>query len=222
MAAELQRERALAELNQHTKQAQTLQALEHPWAKRPGTAEFVKGCNNAIDKLNLSIKGWTFTAAQCDGQLMSATYKRTGNSTSNDFIAATIDHFSDSPAFFDDGNSAALKMTLSLELAGDDALDSADAMLAKITSWLHAQSLAPSIKELPVELPTPAALPGQPPPEHPPAPDWKHYELQFTSTLPPSIALDGVPSTGLRLREIKTQLQNDRLTWAVTGDLYAK
>lgn len=222
IAAEQQRLAELEALNARAKQEQTLQALEHAWAKRPSVAEFIAGCNGSIDSIPLSISGWIFTSAQCDGDLVSATFKRTGNSTARGFIAASRDHFADEPAFFDEGNSAALKISLKLNLAGDESLVESSQALALLTSWLHGQSLEPTIKELPVQVPQPPALPGEPTPPAPPPPEWKHFELQYSSSLPPSIVLRGVPETGLRLREIKTQLQSDHLTWSVIGDLYAK
>ncbi|MDR9863440.1 type 4b pilus protein PilO2 [Pseudomonas baetica] len=222
IAAEQQRLAELEALNARAKQEQTLQALEHAWAKRPSVTEFIAGCNGSIDSIPLSISGWIFTSAQCDGDLVSATFKRTGNSTARGFIAASRGHFADEPAFFDEGNSAALKISLKLNLAGDESLVESSQALALLTSWLHGQSLEPTIKELPVQVLQPPTLPGEPTPPAPPPPEWKHFELQYSSSLPPSIVLRGVPETGLRLREIKTQLQSDHLTWSVIGDLYAK
>ncbi|WP_248767865.1 type 4b pilus protein PilO2 [Pseudomonas sp. MWU12-2345] len=221
IALEKQHQAELEALNARANQQQTLQALEHPWAKRPGIADFIAGCNGSIDQIPPSIEGWIFTSAQCDGELVSATFKRTGNSTANGFIAATRGHYADEPAFFDGGNSAAVKVSLKLDLAGDEPLLEASEALALMTSWLHGQGLEPTLKELPVQAPAPATLPGGKAPPAAPLPKWKHFELQFSSPLPPAIALRNAPGTGVRLREIKTQLQNDQLTWSVTGDLYA-
>lgn len=222
IAAEQKRQADLDALNARAKQEQTLQALEHPWAKRPNVAEFIAGCNGSIDSIPLSISGWLFTSAKCDGDLVSATFKRTGNSTADGFITATRGHFADEPAFFEEGNSAALKISLKLNLAGDESLAESSQALALLTSWLHGQSLEPTIKELPIQVPQPPVLPGEPAPPAPPPPEWKHFELQYSGALPPSIVLRDMPETGLRLREIKTELQSDHLTWSVIGDLYAK
>jgi len=221
-AAEAARLAELAALNARSTQTQTLQALEHPWAKRPAVADFIATCNGSIDGLPLSIRGWLFTSAQCDGALLSTNYRRQGNSTTDAFIQATRGHFADQPAFFDEGNGAALKLTFSPPLAGDDALRPEAQALADLTSWLQTQGLAPTLKPVPVVVPQPPALPGQPAPPPPPPPDYKHFEVTFNSALPPHIVLAGVPSQGLRLREIKTLLQGDQLAWSVTGDLYVK
>ncbi|WP_295460785.1 type 4b pilus protein PilO2 [uncultured Pseudomonas sp.] len=222
LAAEAARQAELQAINERSKEQQTIQALEHPWARRPGVPDFLITCNGAIDKLPLSIAGWLFTSAQCDGVLLSTNYKREGNSTATSFITATRGHFADQPAFFDEGNGAALKLTFEPPLAGDDELLPADLALAALTSWLHGQGLAPTIKEVAVVVPAPPTMPGQPAPPAPPPPDFKHFELTFNTAMPPAIVLNGVPSQGLRLREIKTLLQNDQLAWSVIGDLYVK
>jgi hypothetical protein len=221
-AAAMQRQAELEALNARSSQQQTMQALEHPWAKQPGIADFITGCNGAIDRIPMSISGWVFTSAQCDGDLVSATFERTGNSTASGLIGATRGHFADEPAFFEGGNSAALKISLKLNLAGDESLLQTGEALPLLTSWLHGQGLQPTLKEIPVLVPVPATLPGGVAPPPAPSPEWKHFELQYTSSLPPAIVLRDVPDTGFRLREIKTQLKTDHLIWSVTGDLYAK
>ena len=221
-AAEAARLAELQALSQRSGEQLPVQALEHPWAKRPGVATFLQTCNGAIDRLPLAIAGWRFTSAQCDGVLLSTNYRREGNSTAVGFLAATEGHFADQPAFFDEGNGAALKLTFEPPLAGDDELLEASPALADLTSWLHGQGLAPTIKEVAVVVPMQEPLPGQPAPQAPPPPDFKHFELSFNTALPPAIVLQGIPSQGLRLREIKTLLQSDQLAWSVTGDLYVK
>ncbi|MBX8588647.1 type 4b pilus protein PilO2 [Pseudomonas cichorii] len=221
MRAEALRQAELAALNERTQTPQAIQALEHPWAKKPTVEGFIQGCNGAIDHLPLAIAGWLFGSAKCDGSLLSATYIRTGNSTTAALSAASSGHF-DAPTFSSGGNRADLKLTLELPLAGDDELQPASTAHDSLLSWLQIQSIEPQIKEVPVISPQPAALPGQPAPPPPPPPDYKHFDVQYTSMLPPSSVLRDVPGTGLRLREIKTELQNGQLTWYVTGDLYAK
>ena len=222
IAAEQVRLAKLAELNARAPTEQSLQALEHPWATRPSVDALVEGCQAAIDGLPLSIAGWVFVTAMCNGELLLATYKRTGNSTAAGFIQAAHGYFADSPAFFDQGNSATLRSSLSLPLAGDETLLNASDALAGLTSWLHERSLKPTLKEIPFQVSKPPALPGQPESAVPALPDWKHFELTFSSDLPPAALLRDVPGTGFRLNSITTQLQNYQLSWSVTGDLYAR
>ena len=220
LAAEAARRAELDALNQRTNSPVVLEALVHPWVKQPSVPAFLSGCNGAIDQLPLAIAGWLFVSAKCDGALMSASYKRTGNSTTLAFTAATAGHFADTPAFYDEGNMAALKLIFELPLAGDDVLDPATQALDSITSWLQAQDLQPKITEVPVTVVQPPALPGQPAPPPPPPPDYRHFEIRYTSQLPPATVLHAVQNTGMRLREIETKFQGGQLTWNVVGDLY--
>ncbi|MDU8456815.1 type 4b pilus protein PilO2 [Pseudomonas syringae group sp. J254-4] len=219
-AAEAARQAELDALNQRTNSPVVIEALVHPWVKQPSVPVFLEGCNGAIDQLLPAIEGWLFVSAKCDGTLMSANYNRTGNSTTMAFTAATAGYFADTPAFYDEGNKAAVKLTFELPLAGDDVLNPATQALDSITSWLQAQDLQPKITEVPVTVVQPPALPGQPAPPPPPPPDYRHFEIRYTSLLPPAIVLQGVQSTGMRLREIKTDFQDGKLTWNVIGDLY--
>lgn len=222
LAAEQKRLEELAKLQEESGAEQSLQALEHPWAKRPSVASFVTGCSKVMYQLPLNIHGWAFANAQCDGTQVLASYKRSGNSTAAQLIAATAGHFSDRPAFFDEGNSATLKFDISLPAAGDEPLDEAINALASLSSWFHGFAQEPTLKEVPVVIPPPAALPGEPTPPPPSPPQWKQFELNYVSSILPFDSLSGAPSQGLRLREIKTELQSGLLMWSVTGDLYAK
>ncbi|WP_426102977.1 type 4b pilus protein PilO2 [Pseudomonas sp. PSPC3-3] len=225
LAAAIQRQAELDALNARANEQQTMQALGHPWAKQPAVADFIEACNGAIDRIPVSIAGWVFASAQCDGEIVSVTINRTGNSTASGLIEATRGHFADEPAFFkgvNGGNSAALKIRLSTGLAGDEPLLYANEALPLLTSWLHGQGLEPQLSEIPVAVPIPATLPGGAAPPPMPLPEWKQFGLTYTSLLSPAIVLRNVPDTGFRLREIKVDLKSDQLIWSVTGDLYAK
>ncbi|MFC6299097.1 type 4b pilus protein PilO2 [Pseudomonas sp. CCM 7893] len=220
--AEQHRLAELDRLHKETGVEQPPQALEHPWAKRPSAAAFVENCSDVMYQLPLSIQGWQFTSAVCDGAQVFSSYKRTGNSTAKSLIAATHGHFSDRPAFFDEGNSATLKSDISIPAAGDEPLGEAIDMLANLSSWLHGFSQTPTLKEVEVAVPVEPAMPGQPVPPPPPPPQWKLFELSYATGITPADSLAGAPSQGLRLREIKTEYQTGHLIWSVIGDLYAK
>lgn len=220
--AEKRRLDELAQLQKDSGREQPPQALEHPWAKRPSVADFVTHCSNVFYQLPLNIQGWQFSSAQCDGTQVLSSYKRTGNSTADDLIAATKGHFSDHPAFFDEGNSATLKFDISIPAAGDEPLMEAIDILANLSSWLHSFSQELTLKEVPVVVPIEPAIPGQPAPQPPPPPQWKQFELRFATGITPMDSLTEAPAQGLRLREIRTEYQAGHLLWSVIGDLYAK
>lgn len=220
--AEQRRLEELARLQKESGVEQTPQALEHPWAKRPSVDDFLEQCSHVIYQLPLAIQGWQFTEAVCNGTQVLSSYKRSGNSTADSFIKATLGHFSDRPAFFDEGNSATLKFDITIPAAGDEPLKDAIDMLANLSSWLHSFTQEPTLKEVPVVVPVEPAIPGQPALPPPPPPQWKQFELNYATGITPLDALTGAPTQGLRLREIKTQYQAGLLLWTVKGDLYAK
>ncbi|WP_016971653.1 type 4b pilus protein PilO2 [Pseudomonas tolaasii] len=220
--AEQRRLEELARLAKESGVEQTSQALEHPWAKRPSVADFVEGCSNVIYQLPLSIQGWQFISAVCDGAHVLSSYKRSGNSTADELVKATQGHFSDRPAFFEKGNSAILKFDISIPAAGDEPLREALDISASLSSWLHGFSQEPTLEEVPVVVPIEPALPGQPAPPPPPPPQWKQFKLNYATGITPLDSLSAAPSQGLRLSEIKTKYETGHLLWTVTGDLYAK
>ncbi len=220
--AEQGRLQELARLQLEPGVEQSPQVLEHPWTKRPSVADFVEQCSNVFYQLPLSIQGWQFSDALCDGTQVLSSYKRSGNSTADDLITATKGHFSDRPAFYDEGNSATLKFDISIPAAGDEPLSEAIEILANLSSWLHSFSQEPTLKEAPVVVPMAPAVPGQPAPPPPPPPQWKQFELRYATGITPQDSLTGAPAQGLRLREIRAEYQAGLLLWSVTGDLYAK
>ncbi|WP_411567476.1 type 4b pilus protein PilO2 [Pseudomonas veronii] len=220
--AEQQRLAELARLQKESGVEQPPQALEHPWAKRPSVEDFLGGCSSGIYQSPLSIKGWLFTSAVCDGVQVLSSYTRSGNSTADELIQATQGHYSDRPAFFDEGNSATLKLDISLPASGDEPLKEAIVMLANLSSRLHSFNQKPVLKEVPVVVPIQPAIPGQPAPPPPPPPQWKLFELRYSTGITPLDSLSGAPTQGLRLREIETKYEAGHLVWSVIGDLYAK
>ncbi|WP_313025485.1 type 4b pilus protein PilO2 [Pseudomonas lopnurensis] len=222
LAAEQARLAELARLQAEAGAEQSLQALDHPWAKRPSVASFVTGCSKIMYQWPPYIEGWEFVNSQCDGVQVLASYTRTGNATAQQLIDATAGYTSDRPAFFDEGNSATLKVDISLQAGGDEDLADAIDALAGLSSWFHSFAMKPTLKEVPVVVPHPAALPGEPAPPPPPPPQWKQFELHYVSDILPFDSLSGAPTQGLRLREIRAELKSGLLIWSVTGDLYAK
>jgi len=217
--AEQRRLEELARLQKESGVEQPPQALEHPWAKRPSVDDFLEQCSRVIYQLPLSIAGWEFSDALCDGTQVVSSYRRSGNSTADNLIKATLGHFPGGPVFDESKSLALLKFDISLPAAGDEPLKAADDMLANLSSWLHNFSQQPTLKEVPVEVPVQPAVPGQPAPPPPPPPQWKQFELRYATGITPLDALTGAPAQGLRLREIKTKYETGHLLWTVTGDL---
>jgi len=97
--AEQRRLEELARLQKESGVEQPPQALEHPWAKRPSVDDFLEQCSRVIYQLPLSIAGWEFSDALCDGTQVVSSYRRSGNSTADNLIKATLGHFPGGPVF---------------------------------------------------------------------------------------------------------------------------
>lgn len=222
LEAERQRLAELDRLSRETGVTQHVQALSHPWATLPSVPMFLHSCSAVIYKLPLAIDGWLFQSANCNGSLISSTYKRSGLSTSAQLIDAIAHELNLRPQFQDQGNTATLSYSISIVAAGDDELKPADPAVNDVTSWFHSLGHQPALREVPVVAPQPQALPGQPAPPPPPAPDWRHFEFKFSTLLLPLDVLAGGPTQGMRLRDVHVELTAQQLNWTVTGDLYAK
>lgn len=220
--AERRQLQELAELQRQTGAEQPLQALEHPWAKQPSVIAFVEECSRVMYQLPLNIRGWAFNRAECNGARVSAMYDRAGNSSAHEFTLAVGEILSARPEFTEQAQSAVLTFDLAIDAAGDDALIEASDALEKLTSWFHRFSQEPQLQLMPVATAQEPALPGQPAPPPPPPPQWHQYQLSYSTGILPYDSLNGAPTQGLRLQEIKTEYKADHLIWSVTGVLYAK
>lgn len=224
--AEQIRQQQLAELNAKTKREQSVHALAHPWAKLPAAGDFISSCVAGINTMPLTINGWVFESAKCGGTQLAATFKRRGTATVNDFIAGTQGRFQSEPAFFEEGESAAVHVELKLMYGGDDALRPLAAMLASFSSHFQALNIKTQLAEKPATQDKPKALPGQDAsqPASEPVPDWKTYTFSFDTELAPEVAFSGLDGSGVRFTEVGVKLQEEtsKLTWNVAGEIYAK
>lgn len=220
----------LAELERikaNTKKEKAVKALEHPWIKMPSVDDFLKGCGGAIESFPLSIGGWLFEFASCDGGKATARYKRKDTATANAFAFEARDWFEAAPVFADDYESATLTKTVKILYGGDDVLGPVAEVMPAVSSVFQSLGIQPKFVEKAVTVAKPAALPGQQPAaeeEAPPVPDWKTYAFTFDSELAPPVIFAGHPWTGMRLVKLEVKLAPDaaKLTWTISGEFYAK
>ncbi|WP_095599586.1 type 4b pilus protein PilO2 [Pseudomonas sp. PIC25] len=220
--AERQRLAELAAKNAQAKSPLDLAALEHPWASMPDTQDLLKACSKAERVLPLSIAGWQFESAKCDGLALAATYQRSGTSTARQFTEATAVLFEEAPAFLiDNGNTVGVRVPLKVAIGRNEALPAQDLVLKEVSSHFYQQGVEPHLAPIQAEQIQP--LPGneqQPQPTL--TPPWKKFSFRAETTLPPALALEGLPDTGVRTTLIETTLKNGQLTWSVAGEIYAK
>ncbi|MBS7690695.1 type 4b pilus protein PilO2 [Pseudomonas lalucatii] len=221
LEAERQRLAELAAKNAQAKSPLDLAALEHPWASMPDTQDLVKACSKAERVLPLSIAGWQFESATCDGLALAATYQRAGTSTAKQFTEAAALLFEETPAFLiDDGNTVGVRVPLKVAIGSNEELPSQDQVLQAVTSHFYQQGIAPRLA--PAQAEPIQQLPGNDQPAQTITPPWTKFTFHAESTLPPVLSLEGLPGIGVRTTLIETTLKNSQLTWSVAGEIYAK
>jgi hypothetical protein len=228
------RQQQLAELNARAKRAQSMRALEHPWAKLPSASDFVSVCVANINATPLAINGWDFVSAKCSSSTTSnqliVMFKRTGNATTNDIINGIHQRYQVDPALINDGQAQTASVTLDLKLlyGGDDPLQPSAAILSGFTSHFQAMGIQPSLdKKHQSDADQPKLMPGQDPSalQQAPKPDWTTYTFAITdSDLAPEQLFNHMDGTALRFTDlgVKLDLDSAKLTWNAAGEIYAK
>lgn len=211
----------LKELNARAGAEQTLQALEHPWAKKPGVEDFLNGCRGAIESLPLAIGGWTFGSATCNQDAVEAVYVRDGKTTFDDLVAATQGRYPSPPVLLTGGDRATLSDVVSVGVGGDDTLLPYPLLEAALLSHLQKVDLKVVINQVQVTPPTPPALPGGEPAPPLPVPDWKQYSFTVTSRYTPKFIFSDYFLPGVRLVEMIAVRDQAQLTWTIQGEIYA-
>ncbi|MRK19092.1 type 4b pilus protein PilO2 [Pseudomonas sp. JG-B] len=181
----------LAEMNRRTREAQTKEALAHPWAKLPAVNDFRNTCNNAINSVPLFVGGWGILGVKCDSSSVIATFERQGNMTVNTFAEYAKKYFTSEPLFESDGNIAAVRNELDMPFGGDDEIIGMEKLLLDVSTHFQSVGIAAVLTEVPVVIPPPPPLPGEDPSQVPPAPtaDWRQYSFKFETKIPPELSL---------------------------------
>src|SRR5260363_9129 len=219
--AEHLRRQQLAQLNAQNQQKQ-MAPLEHPWARQPSVENFLTGCLNAVYTLPLVIRGWTFETARCTAPRIEAVYARSGRATVHDFMDGACAHFESEPVIHGGGERASCVYPLTPIPSGDDALEPIAAAAARLSSYFQSLGIPLRLAEKADPTQASQALPGQLPSPSSSAPDWKTWAFQFTMAQAPQTLLSGLSGAGIRLTELSVKSSAAKLTWNVTGELYAR
>lgn len=221
LEAERQRLAELEAKNSQAKEHLDLAALDHPWASMPDTPDLAKACSKSERVLPLSIAGWQFESAKCDGLALAATYLRSGTSTAKQFTEAAANLFEEPPAFLiDNGNTVGVRVPLKVAIGRNEELPLQAQVLREVSSHFYQQGLSPQLA--PVQVQPIQQLPGNDQPAQTVMPPWTKFSFHVETTLPPLLTLEGLPDAGVRTTLIETTLKNSQITWTVAGEIYAK
>lgn len=226
--AEIARKQEAERIQAMTKKGKTVQEVIHPWVKEPSVDDFVKECSDSINRHPLSIGGWLFESATCDGVKTTAWYRRVEPGTAESF-SKELKLFADSvPTFTSNFDTATITQQVNVLLSGDDPLVEADVALADYGSSFQTAGLQVNFVQSQAEAKKPAALPGQHAPaeaaQELPPPQWKTYTFAFDGEKAPATVFAGRQWTGVRLTKIGVKLaaETASLSWSINGKLYAK
>nr|WP_035534231.1 type 4b pilus protein PilO2 [Paraburkholderia sacchari] len=204
-------------------------ALAHPWAVQPNAVDFINACAKTTNALPLSVKGWTFSSADCSGSAIVVHFSRDGG-TVEDMRLAAPELFG-VPAVFNGGDEATITLGLSAPVGGDDVVATPDDDMSIFMTHFQQIGMTPTLEERPVKIEPPKVPAGQPPMEAPIAP-WRQFHFSFDGPAQPvshfsvgrdgTVSLIGIP--GLRIDAVTTKLnaEDATLTWHVEGNIYAK
>lgn len=222
--AELARKAELERIKAKTKHEREVKGIDHPWVKMAAVNDFLNGCEGAINSFPLSIGGWLFEFAVCDGSSASASYKRKETATANDFLADAKNHFDSTPVFADDFESVLVNKPVNILYGGDDPLELSGDVLPRASSVFQSVGIRMKFIEK-EEAPKPVVLPGQKPVQaEVEKPDWKEFTFMFDSEVDPRILFRGHGWNGMRLTKLGVKLapETAKLTWTIAGEQYAK
>jgi len=197
--------------------------LEHPWKSLPLAADFMHACQSQVDRMPISIGGWIFSSATCEGSAVTSIYDRSTGGTMNSMIESSMKLLHMAPQFDKSNETAMLKTTLALKPGGDEAVSPLAEVIPTFVS--HWQTLGMPIKfaEVPVKMPDPKTLPGQKSSKlPPPKPDWHEFDWSLSSDTNPIDLLSDVARPGLRVKRMAASLNSKQavLTWKTEGFLY--
>lgn len=212
--------RALEAVNAQTGTEHATVALVHPWTTRPTPSEFLSICQPALEKLPLSVAGWTFSEARCDAAGLDVLYQRAADLpiTVSNFIRQADIYWPGAPtAFSSDNNVAQIKRPLVFPAGGDDALQSLDEIRNAVVSHFQSRLVAVEMAAKPSEA---QPLPGQT--DKAPQPTWLTWTFSAKSQLTPVDVLTHFPGNGVRLMAMSVSMTNIELTWRIEGEFYAQ
>lgn len=202
--------------------------IAHPWAKSPAVEDFMRDCGVAIDWHPLSIGGWIFSSASCDGATVKASYSRVAPATPETFIEEVAKYTDVVPSFPNDLETVTVSQQIKILLGGDDELHPAADVLSDFGTAFQKHSLPVSFTEVQTGLvSTPVLLPGQTAPAEaaaPAAPAWRTYNFKLETEKTPGPLFEGRAWNGMRISNIEVKLASETATlnWTITGKVYAK
>ncbi|MDL4860764.1 type 4b pilus protein PilO2 [Halomonas elongata] len=133
--AELERQQMLRELEEETGRKADLHALEYPWPKEPSLLEGYSSCVEPMLEAPVSIGGWRFNRAGCNGKEVVFSYQRQPLTTITDFQAVANGHEFSFVDVDEDGEVGVVGYSIATSPFGDETIPNRKSGILALRSY---------------------------------------------------------------------------------------
>jgi hypothetical protein len=225
---ELQRAE-LERLDEEQRRQIASSSLTRPWTLTPKLSPMLHLCEEAIDRLPITIGGWLFERAQCTPAKLDATYIRTTGTTNVGYLRefAKVFPSGEVKTEIKDDTTAGFSVSINMPAGGDELNQLLPNVRDAFVSHFQRTDHAVKVEQIDSQAIVPAFLPnGTPWPSDAlaPAPIWNTYAFVFESATRPSNAMRGLPEEGIRAAIVEVLFKEDSVSfsWKTVGELYGQ
>ncbi|EGH9360828.1 type 4b pilus protein PilO2 [Salmonella enterica] len=210
------------ELNKKARYQAALDKLKHPWISTSSIPVFLKGCEDGLRKISLSIKGWQPGMIKCSQEGISVNYNRPDNSaaTAADFVSAVRDFYGAEPEFsITQTSMSAFSINHDMPPNGDDPFQNIGQQLLTIVSLFQSMNIPASLSEVTIK-----DVRKNEEGEDLPLQDWIEFTFDVQTNVPPQLIFKNSEFTGMRINSIIYEIEQEHgsLTYKITGSVYGQ
>ncbi|WP_062749448.1 type 4b pilus protein PilO2 [Erwinia persicina] len=211
-----------AELNKQARYKAALEGLRHPWTERSSVGDFINRCQDVLNTMPISIRGWMSTGVLCSGKDVSVQSLRRTNSaaTTADYVSAVQALFGVTPVFdFQNSSQTSFSLPQRITPEGDDPMVPVGERLMEFISLF--QSLNIDLSVTPVAI---TDVKKNSEGEDLPLQDWQEYMFSAETDVPPRMIFTGSSYPGVRLSHITVAINTSdgSVRYKLSGSLYGK
>ncbi|MDS0975793.1 type 4b pilus protein PilO2 [Citrobacter portucalensis] len=210
------------ELNKKARYQTALDKFKHPWITTSSIPVFLKGCEEGLKKVNLSLEGWQPAMIKCSQDAIAVNYNRPDNSavTAAAFVKAVRKIYGTSPDVNTTQTSmSAFSLPHTLAPNGDDPFQDMGQQLVEIISLFQAVNIPASLKQISIK-----DVKKNEQGEKLPLQDWEEYTFDVQTTIPPQLIFKSSEFTGMRLNSVIYEIGHEQgsITYKLSGSVYGK
>lgn len=210
----------LEEINKDARYKSALDKFKHPWIGTPSIEGFLSSCSVMVNKIPLSVAGWSPTTIECDGSEMKATLARPENSatTTKNVVEKIRKIFGvEAKFFFNQTSIVSFSITNNVKANGDDPKKDTGDQLLKIISTFQAVNINAVLNAIPIKDAEKNEF-G----ENLPLQDWQEYTFDVDTSIPPQLIFVKDEFSGMRLNKIIYTVDpgSSTIQYKIVGSVY--